>query len=361
MASAMLVHADAPMRVYWEITRACSLTCKHCRAEAAPHADPAQLSTRAGLKLLEQLAQADPKPHVVLTGGDPLEREDLFQLIARSRELGLGVSVSPSATPRLDADAIDRLKAAGVEAISLSLDGATGATHDALRGVPGTFDRTIAAAKRAAAIGLPFQVNTLVSRETRDEIPAIEMLVRSFPATRWSLFFLVTVGRGEVLESISARESETLLEWLAIRAKEPGVVITTTEAPHFRRVMIEHGAPPRGHGAGIRDGNGVMFISHDGSVSPSGFLPLSVGNVKLENPLRLYRESKLFRALRDADSFHGRCGECEFRFVCGGSRARAWAASGDPLGEDPLCVHQPRITNRSATTSGAREGSPRLP
>lgn len=340
----MLVYADAPARVYWEITRACSLACKHCRAEAAPHADPAQLSTRAGLKLLADLARAEPKPHVVLTGGDPLEREDLFELIARGRELGLGISVSPSATPRLTADAIDRLKAAGVEAISLSIDGATSETHDALRGVPGTFERTIAAAKRAASIGLPFQVNTLVSRETHDDLPAIETLVRSFPATRWSLFFLVTVGRGSVLEPISADETEILLEWLAKRAREPGMIITTTEAPHFRRVMIEHrkeGAP-RGHAAGIRDGNGIMFVAHDGSVSPSGFLPISVGNVKLENPLRLYRESSLFVSLRDADSFHGRCGECEFRFICGGSRARAWAASGDPLGEDPLCVHQPR-------------------
>jgi len=347
----MLVYADAPARVYWEITRACSLACKHCRAEAAPCADPAQLSTRAGLKLLDQLAQADPKPHVVLTGGDPLEREDLFELIAHGRALGLGISVSPSATPYLTTIAIDRLKAAGVEAISLSIDGATSETHDALRGVPGTFERTIAAARRAAAVKLPFQVNTLVSRETHDELPAIETLVRSFPATRWSLFFLVTVGRGTVLEPISAEESEILLEWLAKRAKEPGVVITTTEAPHFRRVTIEHGAPSRGHGAGIRDGNGVMFIAHDGSVSPSGFLPLSAGNVKLENPLRLYRESALFRSLRDADSFHGRCGACEFRFVCGGSRARAWAASGDPLAEDPLCTHRPRRDERLSAIS----------
>ena len=348
----MLVYAEAPARVYWEITRACSLACKHCRAEAAPHADPAQLGARAGAKLLEQLAHAEPKPHVVLTGGDPLEREDLFELIARGRALGLGISVSPSATPRVTEEAIVRLKEAGLEAISLSIDGATAETHDALRGVPGTFERTIAAAKRAAAVGLPFQVNTLVSKETRRELPAIDALVRSFPATRWSLFFLVTVGRGTVLEAIGAEETEALLVWLAMRAREPGLVITTTEAPHFRRVMIERGArggAPKGHGAGIRDGNGIMFVAHDGEVSPSGFLPLSAGNVKLENPLRLYRESPLFRSLRDADSFHGRCGDCEFRFVCGGSRARAWAASGDPLGEDPLCIHQPTPRARSAT------------
>ncbi len=335
-----LVFEDAPLRVYWEITRACDLACVHCRATAAPHADPAELDTRRGLKLLDQLASSGPL-HVILTGGDPLKRADLFELIAHARELGLHVSVSPSATPLLTEAALDHLKDAGVEAISLSIDGSTSAKHDALRGVPGCFDRTMVAAKHAAQIGLPFQVNTLVSRETLDDLPAIDALVRSLGANRWSLFFLVTVGRGTVLEPISARETEDLLTWLATRALEPGPVITTTEAPHFRRVSQQ-----RGHGAGMRDGNGVMFISHDGSVSPSGFLPLSVGNVKLENPLRLYRESTLFRSLRDANHFHGRCGHCEFRFVCGGSRARAYAATGDPLAEDPLCVYQPKLLER---------------
>jgi radical SAM protein with 4Fe4S-binding SPASM domain len=291
----------------------------------------------AGEKLLEQLAQAGPI-HVILTGGDPLKRADLFPLIAKARALGLHVAVSPSGTPLLTEDAIDRLKDAGVEAISLSIDGSTSKRHDALRGVPGCFERTIVAARRAAKVGLAFQVNTLVSRETLDDLPAIETFVRSIGATRWSLFFLVTVGRGTVLEPISPSETEELLGWLAKRALEPGPVITTTEAPHFRRVSQQ-----RGHGAGMRDGNGVMFIAHDGSVSPSGFLPLSVGNVTLENPLRLYRESSLFRSLRDVDQFHGRCGHCEFRFVCGGSRARAFAATGDAFAEDPLCVYQPKL------------------
>jgi len=338
---------NAPARVYWEVTGACDLACRHCRAEASPCADPSELSTRAAKHMLAQLAEAAPKPHVVFTGGDPLKRADLFELIDFARSLGLLVSVSPSATPLLTDDAIDRLAAAGVSAISLSIDRATAADHDALRGVPGCFARTMAAACRAREAGLPFQVNTLVSRETIGDMEAMDALVRSIGAARWSLFFLVAVGRGTVLEPIEAAEAERLLVWLASRGKQPGLVVTTTEAPFFRRVMLEQrratgeaSAAP-GHSPGIRDGNGVMFIARDGSISPSGFLPLSAGNAKLENPLRVYRESSLFRSLRDVDGFHGRCSRCEYRAVCGGSRARAFTATGDPLAEDPLCVHVP--------------------
>lgn len=210
------------------------------------------------------------------------------------------------------------------------------------------------AAKRAKARELMFQVNTLVSRETIGDMPAIYELVKSLGAARWSLFFLVAVGRGTVLEPIEAAEAEALLEWLAKKSKEPGLVVTTTEAPFFRRVMLEQrkreggGEAPQGHTAGIRDGNGVMFIARDGAISPSGFLPLSAGNAKLENPLRVYRESALFKELRDVDGFEGRCGVCEYRYVCGGSRARAFTASGDPAGEDPLCPHVPTTTRPAA-------------
>lgn len=333
---ARFLFEDAPLRVYWELTRACALACTHCRACAMPHADPRELDHATSVRVLERLAAASPRPHVIFTGGDPLERVDLFPLIARARELGLGVSVSPSATPRLTSDALDRLKSAGVEAISLSIDASTAQAHDGLRGVPGCFERTLGAARHAAAIGLPFQVNTLVSRATLSDLPAVEGLVRGIGAPRWSLFFLVSVGRGTVLEPISAQETETLLVWLAARAALPGLVITTTEAPHFRRLLR-----PR-HGAGIRDGNGVMFIGFDGEVYPSGFLPVSAGNVKRDDPLVIYRESELFRTLRDVNHFHGRCGRCEYRHICGGSRARAYAATGDVLAEDPLCVHEPR-------------------
>src|SRR5581483_2701738 len=245
---------------------------------------------------------------------------------AAARELGLPVSVAPSATPLLGPAEIRRLKAAGVEAISLSLDGSTPERHDAVRGIRGTFERTLAAARAARRAALPFQINTLVARETLDDLPAVYELVRELGAARWSLFFLVLVGRGTVLEQISADEAETLMQWLAGLAPRDGEgpIVTTTEAPHFRRVMLQRKrAGPRGHGAGVRDGNGILFISHTGDVQPSGFLPLTAGNARTADVVALYREAPLFRALRRPERFAGRCGRCEFHWQCGGSRARA--------------------------------------
>ncbi|HXJ79517.1 MAG TPA: TIGR04053 family radical SAM/SPASM domain-containing protein [Candidatus Methylomirabilis sp.] len=344
----------APRRVYWEVTRACDLACRHCRAEAAPAADPAELSSEEGRRLLRDLARfGEPLPHLVLTGGDSLKRSDLFSLIATAKVLGFPVAVAPSGTPLLTAEEIQRLEAAGVEAISLSLDGADAARHDGLRGVPGCFARTLAAARHCVTAGLPLQINTLVSEETLDELPAIHRLVIDLGAARWSLFFLVAVGRGSVLRPITPEACERLFERLLDLADTPGLAITTTEAPHFRRVAMTRSQrrggdghaqrSPRaaGHAAGIRDGNGIMFISNTGEVHPSGFLPLSAGNVRTADPLSLYRDSDLFRALRRADHFGGRCGRCEYRETCGGSRARAWAATGDPLAEDPLCRYEP--------------------
>jgi radical SAM protein len=352
----------APRRVYWEVTRACDLACRHCRAEAAPDPDPAELGRAEAARLLDQLACfGPPLPHLILTGGDPLKRADLFALIAAARQLGFEVSVAPSGTPLLTDEAIARLKAAGVEAISLSLDGSESVRHDALRGVAGCFDQTLQAARAAAAAELPFQVNTLVSEETLDDLPAIHRLATDLGAARWSLFFLVSVGRGTLLRPISAEACERLFDRLAELSVTPGPLITTTEAPHFRRVALERarraarGEAPAlqrsiGHGAGIRDGNGIMFISHTGEVHPSGFLPLTAGNVRTADPVALYRYSGVFRALRRTDLFGGRCGRCEYRDPCGGSRARAYAATGDPLAEDPLCLYQPlsRLQTASA-------------
>jgi radical SAM protein with 4Fe4S-binding SPASM domain len=343
-ASPRLIFDRAPLRVYWELTRACDLACRHCRAEAVKHRSPGELSAAEGLHLLKRLdAFGEPKPHVVLTGGDPLKRPDLWVLIAAARGLGLALALAPSATPLLRPGEIRRFKEAGVEAISLSLDGSTPARHDALRGIPGTFERTLEAARAARVAGLPFQINTLVSGETLDDLPAIYLLASELGAARWSLFFLVSVGRGTVLEQIRPAEAELVMRWLAELASEgSGPIVATTEAPHFRRVMLQRHLPnARGHGAGIRDGNGIMFISHSGDVQPSGFLPLSAGNVRMDDVVAVYRDSPLFRRLRRPDLFSGRCGRCEFHAYCGGSRARAYAGSGDPFEEDPLCAYEP--------------------
>ena len=242
----------APRRVYWEVTRACDLACRHCRAEAAPEPDPGELGPEEGRQLLDDLTRfGPPLPHLVLTGGDPLKRADLFPLIEAARARGFAVSVAPSGTPLFTAAAVRRLVAAGVEAISLSLDGSTAAHHDRLRGVPGCFERTLMAARECAAAGLPFQVNTLVSEETLGDLPAIHGLASSLGALRWSLFFLVAVGRGSVLRPITAEAAEELFEQLLELAGRAGPAVTTTEAPHFRRVATERGGR-QGGGPGER-------------------------------------------------------------------------------------------------------------
>jgi radical SAM protein len=341
----------APRRIYWEVTRACDLACRHCRAEAAPEGDPAELSAAEGLLLIEELAGfGAPLPHLILTGGDPLKRRDLFALIAAARGRGFGVSVAPSATPLLTARVIARLKAARVAAVSLSLDGSDAARHDALRRIDGCFERTRAAAKACVAVGLPFQVNTLVSEETLDDLPAIHRLATDLGAARWSLFFLVAIGRGAELTPITAEACEQLFKRLLDSTSDGRPVITTTEAPHFRRVVLERArragrglaSPARGsmgHAAGIRDGSGIMFISHTGEVHPSGFLPLSAGDARRADPVALYRDAELFRTLRRPELLTGRCGRCEYAEPCGGSRARAFAATGDFMAEDPLCLY----------------------
>jgi radical SAM protein with 4Fe4S-binding SPASM domain len=329
---------DAPRRVYWEVTRACDLACHHCRAAAATAPDPAELTPAEGLGLIDRLAAfGPPLPHLVLTGGDPLRRRDLFTLIAAARERGFDVSVAPSATPLLTPTVIARLRAAGVDAVSLSLDGSDAVRHDTVRRIHGCFDRTITSARACVLERLPFQINTLVSEETLHDLPAIHDLATRLGAARWSLFFLIGVGRGALLRPITARACEDLFEWLLTRAALPGPIVTTTEAPHFRRVMGKAG----GHGAGIRDGNGIMFISRTGDVAPSGFLPLAAGNVRRMGLAEIYRASPLFLALRDVTQFKDRCGRCEFATICGGSRARAFAHTGDVLASDPLCPYVP--------------------
>jgi len=351
MTPVTFVFPERPQRVYWETTRSCDLACRHCRAEAVADADPDELGPAEGLALIDNLAAfGSPLPHLVFTGGDPLKRADLFDLITAARRRGFQVSVAPSATPLLTADALCHLREAGVDAISLSIDGSNAGRHDVIRGIPGTFERTLAAARAARDVQLPFQINTLVCQETVDDLPAIHQLALEVGAARWSLFFLVSVGRGQVLQPVTPERAEALLVWLASLAGPPRpgrLVITTTEAPFFRRVVSQQRAdgPTRlvGHGAGIRDGNGILFVSHTGEICPSGFLEIPTGNVRRDDVVDVYRHHSLFESLRNPAEFHGRCGPCEFRWVCGGSRARAYSASHDPLGEDPLCEHQPMV------------------
>ena len=343
----------APLRVYWELTRACDLACRHCRAEAQPRRAADELTTGECRAVLLDLALAGPPaPHVVFTGGDPLKRPDLLALVREAVALGLGASVAPSATTALTGGMVRALRDAGVSAMSLSLDGSTPARHDAVRGVLGCYGWTLAAAAHIKAAGVPLQINTLVTRETQRDLDDLARVVARLGAARWSLFFLVPTGRGRALTPLTAREAETTLGWAARNAAGWPFTVTTTEAPHFRRVMIQQMQAegrtgeeirhsPLGRSFGIRDGNGIMFIAANGDVTPSGFLPLVVGNVRRTSPMTLYRDDVVFEALRSPEAFRGRCGVCGYRSTCGGSRARAWATTGDVLGPDPLCAWEP--------------------
>lgn len=345
-----------PMLVYWEMTQACGLACKHCRAEAMPSAHPLELTTSESKAFLDQLLGfGEPLPHVILTGGDPLRRRDIYDLIDYACNIGLEVSITPSATPELTNEAISKLKAHGIQSLGLSLDGSCAAKHDAIRGIPGTFDRTIQAARHAGEIGLPIQVNTLVSEETVDDLPAIyELLRTSFPVMRWSLFFLISVGRGKALNEVSPEEGERIMDWVLDLVPHAPFAVKTTEAPSYRRIAIKKmkdagmAAPAMKEtavyrGFQIRDGHGIVFVSNLGDIYPSGFLPLRCGNVRKDNLVEVYRDSDTFRGLHSPDEFHGKCGLCEYSHICGGSRARAFAYTGDPLGSDPFCPYQPAL------------------
>ena len=323
------------------------------RAEAIARRDPRELTTSEAKGLLEKLREFGGRgPHLVLTGGDPLKRPDFFDLLEYGQKLGLDMSVAPSGTQALTQEVLRRFKACGVESIGLSLDGSTAERHDSFRGVPGCFVRTIEAAQHARAEGLALQVNTLVTAETEADIPDIYKLVSRLGLMRWSLFYLIGVGRGGALREVSPEQCEDLHHWLYDISKDAPFVVATTEAPHFRRVAIQklraEGIPLAGirgssvgKGFGVRDGNGIMFISHTGDVYPSGFLPLVAGDVRTADVVEIYRHSEVFQNIRQTTKFKGKCGICEFREVCGGSRARAYELTSDFLETDPLSAYEP--------------------
>jgi AdoMet-dependent heme synthase len=344
--------ARNPMLVYWEMTQACMLACRHCRAEAMPSPHPLELTPIESMGLLWQIATfGAPLPHLILTGGDPLSRKDLFPVIDEARALGLEVSITPSATPALTTEALDRLRSHGIQSLGLSLDGSSAARHDDVRAVPGCFERTIDMAVEAGRLGLPIQINTLVAQETADDLPAIYELLKTFPVMRWSLFFLISVGRGRALQEVSPERAEEIMKWVLDLVPQAPFAVKTTEAPSYRRLALNRmygsgktAAEIKGssvyRGFQIRDGHGIVFVSSQGDIYPSGFLPLSAGNVRTDSLVDVYRQAPLFRALHSPQHFRGKCGECEFNCICGGSRARAFAHTGDALGSDPLCLYE---------------------
>lgn len=340
---------EAPFLVIWEVTQACDLACVHCRASAQPARHPDELSTEEGFDLLARVKDFGD-PLMVFTGGDPLKRPDLFALLERSVALGLRTTVTPSATPLLTNEAVDRIARSGVSRMAVSLDGHDAASHDGFRRVDGSFERTLAALRHAREIGLETQVNTTVTRHNVGNLPRIAKLVEECGARLWSVFFLVVTGRAMESLDLTAAEYEEVFGTLYEISKTAPFDLKTTEAQHYRRFVAQRRKAGDKVGpvatsiqrqAGINDGKGFVFISHTGEVFPSGFLPVAAGSVRQHLIGDLYRSTELFRVLRNSDNLGGKCGLCEYRNLCGGSRSRAYALTGDFLAEDPRCVYVP--------------------
>ena len=363
-----------PFVVIWEMTRACDLACVHCRAAAQSRRSQFELTREEGFQLLDQIALLQPKVFVI-TGGDPLKRDDLYDMIAYAKSAGLEPSVTPSATPLLTPEAIRRMKEQGVKRLAISLDHCEREAHDNFRRVPGSFDLTIRAIEAARDNDIPVQINSTVSKSTAKDMPRMAKLLSQYSnVVMWSVFFLVPTGRAKTGDMIEPHEVETLFGDLYAISKTVPFDVRTTEAMHYRRFVMQQqlGAPAidpatglidastvfmhggRKHlgvqmqsGAitrapkGVNEAKGFVFISHIGDVFPSGFLPLKAGNVKKESLVDIYRSSDIFKRLRDTSNLKGKCGVCEYRELCGGSRSRAWSMTGDAFASDPTCTYQP--------------------
>ncbi|HKD92687.1 MAG TPA: TIGR04053 family radical SAM/SPASM domain-containing protein [Terriglobales bacterium] len=344
-----------PLVVIWEVTQACDLKCQHCRACAQPFRDLRELTSVEAKRLINEVAEMGA-PLFVFTGGDPLKRPDIYQLVEYAAERGVHPSLTPSATPLLTREAVAKLKASALTRLAVSLDASTAAIHDGFRGVPGSWQRTVDVVSWAEEVGLQLQINTTVTQRNKHDLPAIAELLNKHKIALWSLFFLVPTGRGQLADMLSAEEAEEVFDTLYKLSKQMHFHIKTTEGQHYRRFVLQQVAGSRAANIksadaptwrpdsrpGVNDGKGFVFISHVGDVYPSGFLPMSGGNIRQQPLAEIYRESSIFRALRDPDCLKGKCGLCEFRNICGGSRARAFAVTGDMFAPDPCCVYEPK-------------------
>jgi radical SAM protein len=365
----------APFVVIWETTQACDLACLHCRACAVPNRDPRELSTDEAKRLVDDICRFG-RPLLVLTGGDPLKRPDAVEIVRYGVDAGLRVALTPSGTPLMTPRVLQELHDAGMSRLAVSLDGATAAQHDGFRGVAGSFDWTIRMLETARSLGLSTQINTTISRHNVHDLERLITLMTGLGIALWSVFFIVPVGRARPDDLATADEFETVFHRLSDLSQTAPFDIKSTAAPHYRRVIMQRQVAERRDGAregapspltagvgfslgdgvgraakGVNDGDGFVFVSHRGDIYPSGFLPKSAGNVRTDDLVEVYRSHELFRSLRDRDRLKGKCGVCEFRTVCGGSRARAYAMTGDPLEADPLCAYVPPTWQRELTKS----------
>ncbi|MFO8113192.1 MAG: heme b synthase [Desulfosalsimonadaceae bacterium] len=338
--------------VAWETTRNCNLSCVHCRAAATCGPYTGEIGTDAAYMLLDQIAEVG-KPIVILTGGEPLLREDIFPIARYGTELGLRMVMAPNGT-LVTPQVAEKMKSSGIERISISIDGASAEQHDAFRGVPGAYQGAINGINAAKNAGIEFQINTTITQLNRDQIPEILAFAEGIGAVALHIFLLVPTGRGKYIvdQAISAQEYEDTLNWFYDQKQKTTLQLKATCAPHYYRILRQRsrkeGRPVtfQTHGLdavtrGCLGGTGFCFISHRGIVQPCGFLDLECGDVTKTSFADIWRDSEIFKKLRNPDNLEGKCGICQFRKVCGGCRARAYEATGNYLAEEPLCSYNP--------------------
>jgi heme b synthase len=346
-------HSHILRLVAWETTRRCNLSCVHCRASAEDHVYPDELDTKASFRLLDQIREVG-EPIIILTGGEPLVRSDIFDIASYGTSIGLRMVMAPNGTLITRENAL-KMKESGIRRISISLDGATKESHDRFRGVDGAYDGALNGIALAKEAGIDFQINTVITQTNLHEIPSILTLAESLGAVAHHIFLLVPTGRGKYIvdQEIDAKEYERTLNWFYDQREKTSLQLKATCAPHYYRIMRQR-AKEEGkkvsfdtHGLdavtrGCLAGTGFCFISHTGKVQTCGFLDVTCGDITKTHFKEVWENSEVFNKLRDIDNYEGKCGVCEYTRVCGGCRARAYEATGNYMAEEPLCTYQPR-------------------
>ncbi len=409
-------HEYKPRLIFWEVTKGCNLRCIHCRATATELMSPTDLPTGKALNIISQIADFG-NPILVLSGGEPLYRHDIFQLAEYATSRGLRAALATNGT-MVTKDIAEKIKNSGIKRVSISLDGADATTHDTFRGIPGAFDAAVYGMKNLQQLGVSVQINTTIARHNAHQLPDVLQLARNLGADALHTFLLVPVGCGVDIaaeQMVPPEEYERMLNWFYDQSLTGDIELKATCAPHYFRVQrqrraadrlagrapavtpISHphaigptdmtmpgstgislkpnGGPPVGHTGhpgghpgdmnamtkGCLAGTGVCFISHEGEVFPCGYLPAIAGDLRKQSFAEIWNESAVFGQLRDDDNLKGKCGCCEFRHVCMGCRARAFAATGDFLAEEPFCVYEPGTSNRMVREAAASPGPQLVP
>lgn len=360
---------EAPFIVIWETTQACDLACKHCRACAQPNRDPLELSTEEAKAMITRVRDFG-RCIFVFSGGDAMKREDIVELVRHGADLGLRMAITPATTDLCTRERMIELRDAGLVRLAISLDGSNPEIHDTFRQVEGSFGHGLRILREAQEIGLSTQVNTVIRKDNLADMDDMCTLMQGLGVVFWEVFFLVPMGRAKPDDVASAAQFESVFDRLYELSKTAPFDIKATAAPHYARSVIQHkrfdaaeqhavanAGPVQmdvmtsglkhsesdgiGRARNVNDGDGFLFISHQGEIFPSGFLPVAAGNVRDHDIVEVYRTSELFTHLRDRSNLKGKCGVCNFRNMCGGSRARAYAVTGDPFEAEPFCSYTP--------------------